>query len=98
MNQRQLPKIDMIPAGTPVFLDETGEELTVELTEEFVEAARQVRRGRPSVTGGSVHTPTLTVRIPEPLRDQLDTLASRKGVRRSDLIREVLTDYVRNAS
>lgn len=52
-----------------------------------------VRRGRPSVTGGSEHTPALTVRVPAATRQDLEDIATAQGRRLADVSRDALTEY-----
>jgi hypothetical protein len=59
------------------------------------EALKQVR-GRPSLTGESVESPQLKVRVPIKLKKAIDKEAKRRGltasmVVREDLAREIFT-------
>lgn len=76
-----------------------GRRLTDELADEIAERTLDRRRGRPSVSGGSRRTPSLTVRVPEPTRAALERLAQSQGKRLADVSREALEEYVsRHAS
>ena len=64
-----------------------------------IERALARHRGRPSVTGGSARTPSLTVRVPPETRTALEELARAQGKRLADVSREALDEYVsRHAS
>jgi len=52
------------------------------------------RRGRPTITGGSEHTPKLTVRIAPSTRSALEKIAAAEGRRLADVSREALDEYV----
>ena len=93
------------PIGPDVDLDTEefhladGRRLTEELAEEIGERALARHRGRPSVSGGSHRTPSLTVRVPQPTREALERLARAQGKRLADVSREALDEYVsRHAS
>ena len=92
-------KIQVGPVGPDVDLDTEemltadGRRLTGEVVGEIVEEARTRRRGRPSVTGGKVHTPVLTLRVPPPLRAELEAIAQAQGRRLADVSREALEEY-----
>ncbi|MDO4413049.1 ribbon-helix-helix protein, CopG family [Cutibacterium sp.] len=69
----------------------TGRRLTDTVVNELVEAAAEVRRaGRPSLSGPGVHSPSVTVRLPQELNAKLDCEAARTGKRRSVIVREAL--------
>lgn len=73
--------------------------LTQQVAEEMAERALARHRGRPSVTGGNVRTPSLTVRVPPETRTALEELAKAQGKRLADVSREALDEYVsRHAS
>lgn len=71
-----------------------GRRLTNELAEELAERAVTRHRGRPSVTGASERTPSLTVRVPAGTRAALESIANSQGRRLADVSREALADYV----
>jgi hypothetical protein len=50
-------------------------------------------RGRPSVTGGREHTPSLTVRVPRATRAALEEIAASQGRRLADVSRDALNEY-----
>lgn len=52
------------------------------------------RRGRPSVSGGSQHSPSVSVRVPEASMGKLDRLVAATGRSKSDLTREALEEYL----
>ncbi len=76
-----------------VFLAD-GRRLTEELAAEIAEDALARRRGRPSVTGASARTPSLTVRVPPQVRNALESIAEARGRRLADVSREALEEYV----
>jgi len=76
-----------------------GRRLTEQLAEEISERTLARHRGRPSVSGGSRRTPSLTVRVPQPTREALERLAEAQGKRLADVSREALDEYIsRHAS
>ncbi len=90
------PDVDL-EAEKVVLVD--GRRLTEQLSEEMAERALARHRGRPSVSGGGTHTPSLTVRVPQPTREALERLAKAQGKRLADIGREALDEYVsRHAS
>lgn len=98
-------KIKPGPIGPDVDLDQEevlladGRRLTEELADEIAERALARRRGRPSISDGGSHTPSLTVRVPQPTREALERLARAQGRRLADVSREALDEYVsRHAS
>jgi predicted DNA-binding protein len=98
-------KIKPGPIGTDVDLDleevylADGQRLTEEVAEQLAQRALARHRGRPSVTGKSVRTPSLTVRVPPETRTALEELAKVQGKRLADVSREALDEYVsRHAS
>jgi hypothetical protein len=54
-------------------------------------------RGRPSLTGHRAHSPQVTTRLPQALRDKLGERAQREGRRPSEIVREALEQYLRDA-
>lgn len=55
------------------------------------------RKGRPSLTGDSVSSPSVGFRVTPELRAQAESVAKRKGMSISALAREALEEYVRKA-
>ncbi|MCA1675853.1 MAG: hypothetical protein LC799_27995, partial [Actinobacteria bacterium] len=55
----------------------------------------EVRRGRPSLSGGHVHSPQITFRLPDQLHRQAVDAAEREGKTVSTLAREALERYLR---
>ncbi len=91
--------------GTDVDLDAEdvyladGRRLTEQVAEKLAQRALARHRGRPSVTGESARTPSLTVRVPRETRTALEELARDQGKRLADVSREALAEYVsRHAS
>jgi hypothetical protein len=91
--------------GTGVDLDTEvvyladGRRLTEQIAQELAQRALARHRGRPSVTGGSARTPSLTVRVPPETRTALEETAKALGKRLADVSREALDEYVaRHAS
>jgi len=95
---REAPKVTLdTPIGSDVDLDtedvrtSTGRRLTDEVVGEFVEAVAEARSaGRPSLSAPGVHSPSVTVRLPEELNAKLDRAAASTGKRRSQIVREAL--------
>lgn len=55
----------------------------------------EVHRGRPSLSGGSTHSPQVTFRLPDQLHRQAVDAAEREGKTVSALAREALEQYLR---
>jgi hypothetical protein len=98
-------KIEVGAIGPDVDLDTEempaadGRRLTEDLAAEIAERALARHRGRPSVSGGSARTPSLTVRVPTQIQAALKSIADAQGRRVSDVSREALEEYVeRHAS
>jgi hypothetical protein len=98
-------KIKTGAIGTDVDLDAEevyladGRRLTNQVAEELAQRALARHRGRPSVTGESARTPSLTVRVPPETRTALEELARAQGRRLAEVSREALDEYVsRHAS
>jgi len=53
-----------------------------------------VRRGRRSLSGGSTHSPRVSFRVPEGLRDAAEQAAAREGKTVSELARDALEKYL----
>jgi hypothetical protein len=76
-----------------------GRRLTEKVAEDLAQRALARHRGRPSVTGDRVRTPSLTVRVPQETRTALEEMAKAQGKRLADVSREALDEYVsRHAS
>lgn len=89
------PDIDL--AREEIYLQD-GTRLTEAKAQELAEWAltqRRSRRGRPSITGGSEHTPNLTLRVRPATRTALEQIAAAQGRRLADIGREALDEYVR---
>lgn len=71
-----------------------GQRLTNELAAEIAERALKQRRGRPSVSAGTEHTPNLTLRVPAQTRAALEAIATSRGRRLADIGREALDEYI----
>jgi predicted HicB family RNase H-like nuclease len=91
--------------GTDVDLDAEkvyladGRRLTEQVAGDLAQRALARHRGRPSVTGERVRTPSLTVRVPPETRTALEEMAKAQGKRLADVSREALDEYVsRHAS
>ena len=55
------------------------------------------RPGRPPLSGGpsSDHSPRIAVRVPEPLRSEFERCAAAEGKSVSQVLRDLVEDYVR---
>lgn len=74
-----------------VVCDSNGNRITEARAEEMATAAvRTVRGGRPSLTGGSTHSPQVSFRVPEQLRRRAEQRAEAEGTTVSQLAREAL--------
>lgn len=92
------------PIGPDIDLDQEevyladGSRLSEAKAEELAEWAleqRRSRRGRPSITGGEMHTPNLTVRVKPSARAALEQIAVAQGRRLADVSRDALDEYIR---
>ncbi len=90
------------PIGPDIDLDEEevylpdGSRLTEARATEIAERAlARHYPGRPSLSGGSKHTPNLTVRVTEATREGLEAIAAQQGRRLSDVTRDALDEYAR---
>ncbi|MHB8296887.1 MAG: ribbon-helix-helix protein, CopG family [Acidimicrobiales bacterium] len=72
-----------------------GSRLTDAKADELAEWALARHLGRPSVSGGGEHTPSLTVRVTRPTREALEAIASSQGRRLADVSRDALAEYIR---
>lgn len=54
--------------------------------------------GRPSLTAPGQHSPQVTFRLPEEVKESLEQIASEQGRSRSDVMRDALAEYVGRAS
>ena len=76
-----------------------GTRLTPQIAEEMADSAlRQVRAGRPSLTGRGGRSPQVSFRVPRSLRDAAERQARREGKSVSQLAREVLERYLSQRS
>jgi hypothetical protein len=77
-------------------LDEESEVQLAQFAEDVLEAAGRPLPenlrvvGRPSLHGGSGHSPTVAFRLPQASREQAEELARRRGITVSQLAREAL--------
>lgn len=55
----------------------------------------EVRRGRPSLSGGSAHSPRVSFRVPPELAEEVGAIALQQGVSVSKVAREALVKYVK---
>lgn len=86
------PDIDL---EEEVVRDGQGKRITKQRAEEMAEhALQQVRRGRPSLTGGRHHSPRISFRVPEQTARQATVVAERQGRTVSQLGREALERYL----
>jgi hypothetical protein len=76
-----------------------GEPLTDERVDQIVADVRRANLvpGGKSLNGDGSHAKTLSVRLPDDVRTQIEAIATARGIRPSKLVREVLADYVRSS-
>lgn len=75
-----------------------GQRLTERRAYDLAERAER-SAGRPSLTSPGRHSPTLNLRVPAAVRDQLDRLAESEGRSPSAIARDALDEYLaRHAS
>jgi len=71
-----------------------GDRLTEARAEAVAEEVLSRTPGRPSLSGVSEKSPSLTIRLPKQERARLDRLAAEQGRRTSEVVREALDDYL----
>ena len=90
MTRRYTPGRD-VDLDKEVIRDKKGRRITekraVQIAEETL---TKVGRGRPSLAGGSTHSPQVSFRAPAELREQAEERAAREGKTVSQLAREAL--------
>ena len=81
-----------------VVLDARGERITEARAQEWAEYASEqlekLRRGRPSLTGASRHSPQISFRVPETLAKRAEEVAAEQGKTVSQISREALERYL----
>jgi hypothetical protein len=89
------PDIDL---DKEVVLDSHGERITEARAQESAEYASEqldkLRRGRPSLTGASKHSPQISFRVPEELARRAGETAEKQGKTVSQISREALERYL----
>jgi hypothetical protein len=86
------PDIDL---DEEVVLDKAGRRITEARAERIAEETlRQVRPGRPSLSGDPENSPRVSFRIPEQLRLRVEQLAEREGRAVSEVARDALEFYL----
>ena len=83
------PDVDL---DSEVVLLPDGTRLTNKLAAKMARDALRQVRGRPSLTGVSVESPQLKVRIPVKLKKAIEKEAKRRGETTSTVVREVLQE------
>ena len=71
-----------------------GEKLTEARAERVAADILSRTPGRPSLSGASEKSPSLTIRLPKQDRARLENIAAKQGRRASEVIREALDDYL----
>lgn len=78
--------------------DRQGRRITEEYAQHAAEEALQLARpGRPSLGAPGRHSPRVSFRIPEQTRRRAEQRAAREGRSVSELAREALERYLRDA-
>jgi hypothetical protein len=99
MTRTDRRRVALGPIGPDVDLEKEevimadGRRLTDELAAEIAEEALARHRGRPSVSGGRMRTPSLTVRVPARVRAALESIADAQGRRLAEVSRDALAEY-----
>ena len=83
------PDVDL---DTEIVLLADGTRLTNKLAAKMAKDAIKQVRGRPSLTGVSVESPQLKVRVPLKLKKAIDKEAKRRGLTASMVVREALQE------
>lgn len=101
MSTRATKKATPTTKSTTVAFDDATVDHIVSEVDAAVEAGRGSvtfpRKGRPSLTGEPTASPSVGFRVTPELRAQAEDVARRRGVSVSELAREALQEYVRNA-
>jgi predicted HicB family RNase H-like nuclease len=79
-----------------VVLDARGRRITEKRATQI--ARETVRRGRPSLTGGSHHSPQVSIRMSEDLYRRVERHAARQHKSLSETGREALEQYLQRQS
>lgn len=77
--------------------DRQGRRVTDEYAEQAAEEALQLVRGRPSLTGAGQQSPRVSFRVPEQTRRRAERRAAEEGRSVSEIAREALERYLRDA-
>lgn len=83
------PDVDL---DSEVVLLSDGTRLTNKLAAKMARDAIKQVRGRPSLTGRSIESPQLKLRIPLKLKKAIEKEAKRRGETPSAIVREVLQE------
>jgi hypothetical protein len=83
------PNVDL---DAEIVLLPDGTRLTNKLAAKMARDAIKQVRGRPSLTGVSVESPQLKVRVPVKLKRAIEKEAKRRGETTSTVVREVLQE------
>ena len=83
------PDVDL---NSEIVLLPDGTRLTNKLAAKMARDAIKHVRGRPSLTGISVESPQLKVRVPLKLKKAIEKEAKRRGETTSTVVREVLQE------
>jgi hypothetical protein len=83
------PDVDL---NSEIVLLPDGTRLTNKLAAKLARDAIKQVRGRPSLTGVSVESPQLKVRVPVKLKKAIEKEAKRRGETTSTVVREVLQE------
>lgn len=86
------PKYGHDRRGNPI--DDAYVDDAVREAEAGYDIAELRRAGRPSLTGESRHSPTVSFRLTDELRERADAEALRRGCSVSQLAREALERYL----
>lgn len=71
-----------------------GEKLSEDRAERVAREVLSRTPGRPSLSGTSEKSPSLTIRLPKQDRARLEHIAAKQGRRASEVVREALDDYL----
>jgi len=84
------PDIDL---DTEVVVDERGRRITEARAEQIAEETLQeIRQGRPTLTGGTQHSPQVSFRVRPAVKAKAEEEAKRLGTTVSKLARELFED------
>jgi hypothetical protein len=78
--------------------DAQGRRVTQDTVDQLVAAVEKAKGGRPSLTGPGKHSPSVTLRLPEPVDARLAERAQARGLTKSQAVREAIDRWLDDAA